>query len=245
VQPSSAVRVVVVPATASMAIRARYGHRHAPAPTGQDEMLNKYARAFFARVMTPAARFLLGLGISPDVVTLVGTIGVCAGALAFYPRGEFFWGTIVISCFVFSDMLDGAMARLSGRSSQWGAWLDSSTDRAGDAAIFAGIAVWWFRGGGNDRLAGLALYSLVAGSLVSYVKARAEGLGMRADIGIMERSDRLVTILLATGLSGLGVPYVHEIALWAVAVGASVTVVQRTMLVRRQALAASPASTGS
>ena len=205
-------------------------------------MLNKYARAFFSRVMTPAARFLLRLGISPDVVTLVGTIGVCAGALGFYPRGQFFWGTIVVSCFVFSDMLDGAMARLSGRSSQWGAWLDSSTDRAGDAAIFAGIGLWWFGDGHDGLRAGLALYSLVAGSLVSYVKARAEGLGMRADVGIMERSDRLVTILLATGLSGLGVPYVHAIALWAVAIGATVTVVQRTLLVRRQALAGPPAT---
>jgi len=205
-------------------------------------MLNKYARAVFARVMEPAARFLLGLGISPDVVTLAGTVGVCAGALVFYPRGGFFWGTIVVSCFVFSDMLDGAMARLSGRSSQWGAWLDSSTDRAGDAAIFAGIALWWFGRGHDDLLGGLALYSLVAGSLVSYVKARAEGLGMRADVGIMERSDRLVTILLGTGLSGLGVPYVHAIALWAVAVGATVTVVQRTVLVRRQALAAAPSA---
>ncbi|WP_196788528.1 phosphatidylinositol phosphate synthase [Motilibacter rhizosphaerae] len=201
-------------------------------------MLNRYARAFFARVMTPVARLLLRLGVSPDVVTLLGTVGVCAGALAFFPRGEFFWGTIVITCFVFSDMLDGNMARQSGRSSQWGAWLDSSTDRAGDAAIFVGIAWWWFHGGHDDLLGGLALAGLVIGSLVSYVKARAEGLGMRADVGVMERSDRLVTILLGTGFSGLGVPYVQALALWIVAIGAAFTVVQRTLLVRRQALAA-------
>jgi CDP-diacylglycerol--glycerol-3-phosphate 3-phosphatidyltransferase len=74
-------------------------------------MLNRYARAFFTKVFTPLARLLLKLGVSPDVVTLVGTLGVCVGALAFYPRHEFFWGTIVITAFVFSDTLDGIMAR--------------------------------------------------------------------------------------------------------------------------------------
>ncbi|RKS77720.1 CDP-diacylglycerol--glycerol-3-phosphate 3-phosphatidyltransferase [Motilibacter peucedani] len=200
-------------------------------------MLNKYARVAIARVMTPLARLLVRAGISPDIVTLLGTLGVCAGALGFFPRGELFWGTIVITCFVFSDVVDGTMARLSGRSSVWGAWLDSSTDRAGDAAIFGGIAVWGAHGGHDDWVAGLALYGLVAGSLVSYVKARAEGLGMRANVGIMERSDRLVTILVAAGLDGLGVPYVLAIALWAVAIGATLTVVQRTILVRSQAIA--------
>src|SRR3954462_7203595 len=123
-------------------------------------MLNKYARVAIARVMTPLARLLVRAGISPDIVTLLGTIGVCAGALAFYPRGELFWGTIVIVCFVFSDVVDGTMARLAGRSSVWGAWLDSSTDRAGDAAIFGGIAIWGARGGHDGWIAGLALYSL-------------------------------------------------------------------------------------
>lgn len=203
----------------------------------RDLMLNKYARVAIARVLTPLARLLVSAGISPDIVTLLGTVGVCAGALVFFPRGELFWGTVVIACFVFSDVLDGTMARLSGRSSVWGAWLDSSTDRAGDAAIFGALAVWFARGGHDSWMAGLALYGLVAGSLVSYVKARAEGLGMRANVGIMERSDRLVTILLATGFDGLGVPYVLAVALWAVAIGATVTIVQRTVLVRRQALA--------
>lgn len=200
-------------------------------------MLNKYARAIFARVMTPIARILVRAGVSPDVVTLLGTIGVCFGALAFFPRGELFWGTIVITCFVFSDVVDGTMARLSGRSSVWGAWLDSSTDRAGDAAIFGGLCIWFARGGDDTWMAGLSLFGLVVGSLVSYVKARAEGLGMRADVGVMERSDRLVTVLVAAGLDGLGVPYILAVALWAVAIGATLTVVQRTVLVRRQALA--------
>jgi CDP-diacylglycerol--glycerol-3-phosphate 3-phosphatidyltransferase len=164
------------------------------------------------------------------------TLGVVVGALAFYPRHEFFWGTVVITCFVFSDLVDGTMARMTGRSSRWGAWLDSTLDRLGDAAIFSGILLW-FAGGGDDMvLAAVALYCLVAGSIVSYEKARAEGLGMTANVGIAERADRLVTILVATGLDGLGVPYVQALALWLLAVASTVTVVQRALAVRRQAL---------
>ena len=104
-------------------------------------MLSRYAKAFFTRLLTPPARGLLAVGIGPDVVTWIGTIGVVAGAFAFYPRGDFFVGTVVITAFVFSDTLDGTMARLSGRSSRWGAFLDSTLDRVGDAAIFTRAAV--------------------------------------------------------------------------------------------------------
>jgi CDP-diacylglycerol--glycerol-3-phosphate 3-phosphatidyltransferase len=200
-------------------------------------VLNRFARALFTRILTPIAAFLVRRGVSPDVVTLIGTLGVVVGSLAFYPRGSFFWGTVVITCFVFSDLIDGTMARMSGRSSSWGAWLDSTLDRVGDAAVFGGIALW-FAGDGDDLLlAGVALYCLVAGAIVSYEKARAEGLGMTANVGIAERADRLVTILVATGLDGLGVPYVQALALWLLAVASTVTVVQRALEVRRQALA--------
>mgnify|MGYP002722361341 FL=1 len=105
-------------------------------------MLNKYARAFFSAIFRPIAQLLLRLGISPDVVTIVGTVGVAFGALWFYPRGDFLVGTLFITVFVFSDMLDGNMARLSGRSSTWGAYLDSTLDRVGDAAIFGGLVLY-------------------------------------------------------------------------------------------------------
>ncbi len=203
-------------------------------------MLNRFARALFTRILTPTAAFLVRRGVSPDVVTLVGTFGVVVGALAFYPRHEFFWGTIVITCFVFSDLVDGTMARMSERSSSWGAWLDSTLDRVGDAAVFGGIALW-FSGGGNDQLmVALCLYCLSTGAVVSYARARAEGLGMTAAVGITERADRLVAILVATGLDGLGVPYVQAVALWLLAVGSTVTIGQRALAVRRQALARTP-----
>ncbi len=208
-------------------------------------MLNKYARAFFTGLFTPVARVLLRLGVSPDVVTLVGTIGVCTGALAFYPRGEFFWGTIVITVFVFSDMVDGIMARTAQRSSSWGAFLDSTLDRVGDAAVFSGLLLYYAGrdGGRADTMELLSLACLVLGSVVPYARARAEGLGMTAAVGIAERADRLVAVLVTTGLvglydlSGVGVPELGLLIVLALLTVASfVTVIQRMLTVRRQAL---------
>jgi len=202
-------------------------------------MLNRFARAFFTKLFTPLARLLLKLGISPDVVTIVGTFGVGFGALVFYPRHEFFWGTMVVVVFVFSDTVDGVMARLSGRSSKWGAYLDSTLDRVGDSAIFGGLVLWYAGDGGTPYLAALALACLILGSVVSYAKARAEGLGMTANVGIAERADRLVVVLFATGLVGLGVPEVLlTVVLALLALASLITVVQRMLEVRRQALEA-------
>jgi CDP-diacylglycerol--glycerol-3-phosphate 3-phosphatidyltransferase len=204
-------------------------------------MLNRFARALFTRLLTPVAAVLLRLGVSPDAVTLVGTLGVSAGALWLYPTGHLLAGTLVITAFVFSDTVDGIMARSSGRSSSWGAYLDSTLDRVGDAAVFGGL-VLWFTGGGDDRLtAVLALACLCLGAVVSYAKARAEGLGMTANVGIAERADRLVAVLAATGLVGLGLPDVLlTVVLALLALASLVTVVQRMLEVRRQALAADP-----
>jgi CDP-diacylglycerol---glycerol-3-phosphate 3-phosphatidyltransferase len=205
-------------------------------------MLNRFARALFTRLLTPAARGLLALGISPDAVTLVGTLGVVVGALAFYPRGSFFWGTVVITLFVFSDTVDGIMARLKGRSSTWGAFLDSTLDRVGDAAVFGGLVLFYATHPGEQwatLMASLALACLVLGQIVSYARARAEGLGMTASVGVAERADRLVAVLLTTGLVGLGLPpVVLSIVLALLAVASLVTVVQRVLVVRRQAFAA-------
>ncbi|HEX8498313.1 MAG TPA: CDP-alcohol phosphatidyltransferase family protein [Actinomycetales bacterium] len=204
-------------------------------------MLNRFARALMTRLLSPLAGVLLRAGVSPDVVTLVGTIGVAAGALVFYPSGHLLAGTLVIVAFVFADTLDGIMARSSGRSSVWGAYLDSTLDRVGDAAVFGGLLLW-FTGGGDDRLtAVLALACLTLGSIVSYSKARAEGLGMTANVGIAERAERLVAVLLTTGLVGLGLPtVVLTVVLGVLAVASGITVVQRIMEVRRQVLAAQP-----
>ncbi|MEU4684195.1 phosphatidylinositol phosphate synthase [Streptomyces xinghaiensis] len=212
-------------------------------------MLNKYARAFFTRVLTPFAALLLRLGISPDAVTLVGTGGVVAGALVFFPLGEFFWGTVVITLFVFSDLVDGNMARQAGRSSRWGAFLDSTLDRVADAAIFGGLALWYAGRGEDLLLCAIAIFCLASGQVVSYTKARGESIGLPVNVnGLVERAERLVITLVAAGLAGLhafGVPGIDillPIALWIVALGSAVTLGQRMVTVRREAAEADAAS---
>jgi CDP-diacylglycerol---glycerol-3-phosphate 3-phosphatidyltransferase len=196
-------------------------------------------RAFWTKVISPVARLLIRLGVSPDAVTVVGTLGVVAGALVFFPQGKLLTGVLVITAFVFSDLLDGTMARLTGKSSPFGAFLDSTLDRVGDGAIFAGLALY-FAGPGDSRLyLVLALICLVMGGVTSYARARAESVGFQAKVGIAERADRLVAILVATGLGAIfDVPELMYVALWALAVASTVTVVQRIWVVRQQAIAA-------
>jgi CDP-diacylglycerol--glycerol-3-phosphate 3-phosphatidyltransferase/CDP-diacylglycerol--inositol 3-phosphatidyltransferase len=207
-------------------------------------MLERF-RQFWTRLLSPIADFLLARGVSPDAVTFVGTLGVSAGALVFFPQGLLWQGVLVIGVFVFSDLLDGHMARASGSSSPWGAFLDSTLDRIGDACVFGGLVVW-FAGGGDDRvLMSVALYCLVMGSVTSYARARAESLGMHAKGGIAERADRLTAILVLTFFSDvLDQEWLLAVVLWALAAAITVTVVQRMVIVRRQALPRPPTAQG-
>jgi CDP-diacylglycerol--glycerol-3-phosphate 3-phosphatidyltransferase len=140
--------------------------------------------------------------------------------------------------FVMADMLDGALARVKGTTGVFGAFLDSTLDRVADAAVFGGLAAWFVLGGHSKLMAGVALFCLVSGALVSYAKARAEGLGLRCDVGLAERTERLLIGLVAAGLAGLGVPYVLSAGLWILAVASAITFVQRVLAVRKAAAAA-------
>ena len=201
-------------------------------------MLNRHARGFFTALFTPLARWLLKMGISPDAVTVIGTAGVVVGALVFYPLGELWWGTLFITAFIFSDVLDGIMARMQDVKSRWGNFLDSTLDRIADGALFAGLAVWFFTGGANIPIAVAAMVCLVLGMVVSYARAKAESLGFTANTGIAERAERLVSVLVVTGFTGLGLPQVVLlVTLLLLAVASFITVVQRVVSVRRQALA--------
>jgi CDP-diacylglycerol--glycerol-3-phosphate 3-phosphatidyltransferase len=210
-------------------------------------MLERF-RQFWTNVWAPVGNLLLRLGVSPNAVTLVGTLGVCAGALVCFPQGWLLAGVLVITAFVFSDMIDGYMARTSGQMSPFGAFLDSTLDRVGDASIFGGLALYYVGPGDSEWKAALALYCLSMGSVTSYARARAESLGMQAKVGIAERSDRLVAILFMTGLADLlrhlgvddGVLWLIPFTLGVLAVASTVTVVQRILVVRQQSLALQP-----
>ncbi len=204
-------------------------------------MLDRFKDFWQGVVLLPIVKLFLKLGISPDAVTLVGTLGVCVGALAFFPRGELLGGVLFITAFVFSDLIDGAMARKVGRTDTFGAFLDSTLDRFGDAAVFGGLALYFAWVAEDPLYLALSLFCLVMGSVTSYARARGEGLGYVAKTGIAERADRLAAILLMVFLGdALGLPILYEVTLWALAVASTVTVLQRVLLVRRQALAGGP-----
>jgi CDP-diacylglycerol--glycerol-3-phosphate 3-phosphatidyltransferase len=198
-------------------------------------MLNAL-RPLIARLLTPVGEALARTPVTPNAITIIGTAGVVAGALWLFPTGHLFAGTVVCTVFVLADMLDGVLARIKGTSGAWGAFLDSTLDRVADAAVFAGLTIWLARTG-QRPLALVALFCLVAGGLVSYAKARAEGLGLRCDVGIAERTERLLIGLVSAGLSGLGVPFVLAIGLWALAVLSTITFGQRVLAVRAAATA--------
>lgn len=196
-------------------------------------MLNVHARASVSRALTPLGSGLARAGITPDAITIFGTIGAVAGSVVFLANGWFFTGTLVLTFFVLLDLVDGAVARAGGTQSVWGAVLDSSCDRIADAAIF-GALVWFYALHGQRWMLLAALLCLVLGTLTSYIRARAEGAGLTATVGIAERAERLIIVLVGTGLTGLGVPFVLAVALWLLVTASAITVVQRFATVRTQ-----------
>jgi CDP-diacylglycerol---glycerol-3-phosphate 3-phosphatidyltransferase len=201
-------------------------------------VLGVSARPVVAKVVAPLVGGLARAGVTPDMVTIAGTVGAVAGSVLLFGTGHLFWGTVVVTFSVLLDLLDGALARARGGGTIFGAVLDSAGDRVADAAIF-GSLIWWFSGPGDNRLLVLlALLCLVLGVLTSYIKARAEGVGISCDVGIVERLERLLLVLFGTGLAGLGVPYALHIGLWVLLVGSAITVGQRIVAVHRGAAGA-------
>jgi CDP-diacylglycerol--glycerol-3-phosphate 3-phosphatidyltransferase len=194
---------------------------------------NPAARKLASGVIEPPARLLLRLHVSPDAVTVFGTVGAVAAALACFPNGRFGLGVLLIAIFATSDLIDGTMARISGTSGPWGNFLDATLDRVADGAIFGGLVMWGALNGDAVTTAAATL-ALVTGQVTSYAKARAEAVGATANVGIAERAERLVLVLLAALLAGFGVPYVLPAALWIIGGLGIITIIQRMVVVRRQ-----------
>ena len=200
-------------------------------------IFNVQARAGIPRVFGPLSGWLLRRGVSPDAVTVVGTLGVVVGAIGFGARGQLVVATVIVTLSAFTDLVDGTMARMSGRRGKFGAFLDSTMDRVADGAIFGAVAYWL---AGQHRWSGevAALICLLAGQVVSYAKARAEGLGMTANVGVAERAERLIIIGLGGLLGELVWKYALDVALWILAVLSVITIGQRIVTVYRQDRAA-------
>jgi CDP-diacylglycerol--glycerol-3-phosphate 3-phosphatidyltransferase len=193
------------------------------------------SRAAFARLTTPTARACLRMGLTPDAVTILGTVVAVVGALTLFPTGRLFAGTLVVSFFVLFDMLDGAMARERGGGTRFGAVLDATCDRISDGAVFCGL-LWWIAFGLHDKLLVVAtLICLVTSQVISYIKARAEASGLRGDGGIIERPERLIIVLVGAGVSDfpfVAWPPALPVAMWLLAVASVVTCAQRLHTVR-------------
>ncbi|WP_040652500.1 phosphatidylinositol phosphate synthase [Ruania albidiflava] len=200
-------------------------------------VLGNHGRGFTAAVFGPLAHLLVRLRVSPNVVTVIGTVATSAAALLLLPPGHLVAGVLVVLVLAFADSVDGLMARELGRESAFGAYLDSTMDRITDAAIFTALGLYLL---GQDEQRwqglglGLAMACVFAGMLVSYARARAEGLGISAKAGIAERTDRLVFAGIATLAVGLGAsPVVLVVALALLVLANLVTVVQRSLVVHR------------
>ena len=193
-------------------------------------MLQESLRAPVTRFITPICRGLIKIGVSANMVTAIGALFTILAAALTFPQGRFFLGTMLIIVFVLFDLLDGTIARLSEKGSNaWGALLDSTLDRLTDALILG--SVLWYLIAQDDPLVPLVLATIVLGFLISYIKARAESLGIDCNGGFAERTERLIIVLTTTGFAGLGFGYVMAIGFWLLAIASFITVVQRLRIV--------------
>jgi CDP-diacylglycerol---glycerol-3-phosphate 3-phosphatidyltransferase len=193
-------------------------------------MISDIFKPAVVRIISPAARGMLRIGLTPNSVTTIGAVGVIATSLIAYPNGHLFGGTVAICCLALSDLFDGTMARLSAQGpSRWGGFLDSTIDRVTDSAIAMGLLIYLARK--DDPLSYVLLVSIVSGFLVSYIRAKAESLQIECKGGFAERTERLVILLTAIGFTGLGVSYILAIGVWTLAFASVFTVLQRMRIV--------------
>lgn len=197
-------------------------------------MIANRLKAPVTAIISPICRLLLRCGVTPNALTTFGAIGSVLTSLIFFSQGKFFIGTVVVTFFALSDLFDGTMARLSEQgSTKWGALIDSTLDRITDATICAGILMFFCRQEGDSPTVILALIVLVTGALVPYIRARAESLGIECSVGIAERAERLIILLVATGLYGLGIEMAMNIALALLSILGVITIAQRLLVVAR------------
>ena len=195
-------------------------------------MISSALKPAVTRLINPLARAALRVGLTPNSVTILGALGLIISAAYFYSTEQYFVGTLVITVFALSDLFDGAMARISDEgATSWGGFLDSTIDRVTDSAIVISLALPLIRE--EDLLAYPAIVALVTGVLIPYIRAKAESFSIACSVGITERTERLVIILVAAGFHGLGVPYILAIGIWTLAVLGLVTVFQRLQVVRK------------
>ena len=165
-------------------------------------MLSRTGRPLAQVIFGPIAKVAVKLGISANTITVVGTLLSSTVAILFFSKDWLISGSLLVAVLVIFDNLDGQIARLTGTASKWGAFLDSTMDRFADAAICTGLLLWGYfhlEGPMQTWMLIGGLLALIFGSIVPYARARAEGVGWTAAVGIAERADRLVISLVEIG----------------------------------------------
>ena len=189
-------------------------------------MISSALKPAVTRLINPVARLAIRIGITPDAVTIFGALGVVFSSAYFFSRESYFIGSLVVTFFVLSDLFDGAMARVSKQGpSKWGGFLDSTVDRVTDFSITIAILIPLIRR--DDKLSYLGLITLVTGLLIPYIRAKAESFSIPCSVGIAERTERLIIILVAVGLHGLHLHFALAIGFWLLATLGVITVFQR------------------
>lgn len=190
------------------------------------------ARVYFRGILDPLGRFLNRLGLTPNSMTLLGLAGNVLGAVLL-ARGEMLWGGVLIFLMGPIDGLDGTMARLRGTAGQFGAFVDSVSDRYSELVIFAGLLYFYSNQGDSQNM--LVVYAAAAGSvLVSYIRSRGQSLGWDTKVGVLTRMERYLILAPALILSTWNAN-ILIVAIWIIAVFANLTAIQRIIDVRRQA----------
>ncbi len=202
-------------------------------------MLGNHGRGLTKALFTRPALALGRLGVTPNMLTVTGTILSVTAAVTLLPRGHFVAGPLVLLVVLVADSFDGILARATARSSVFGAFLDSTMDRLADGAVLGSLAAWaaLSMSAGTLRTTTIvaALAAMILAATVPYARARAESIGATAKVGIAERTDRLLVALGATFVVGLGAPqWVLTAALGYVAIASFITVIQRVWTVYRQ-----------
>lgn len=185
-----------------------------------------YLRLWFKWVLDPLGGFFNRLGLTPNMMTMLGLLGNTVGAF-YLARGNMLTGGILVLVMTPIDALDGTMARLRGESSDFGAFVDSVSDRYSELIIYGGLLYHYLQVG--DPMGGMLVFVAAAGSvLVSYVKARAEGLGYGAKVGLLTRVERYIVLAPSLVFNQL------YLGLGIIAIFANITALQRIWYVRDQ-----------
>lgn len=203
------------------------------------KLLNKHWVTGFEAVIRPVARFLIDLRVHPHVITFAG-LAISILAFNFFRVGHFFWGGLMVVLAGVCDVLDGRLARETNRMSKFGALMDSTIDRYSEVLLFLGLAVFFHRT--HSHIIYLIILAIAGSFMVSYTRARAEGLGIDCKVGLMQRPERMTYLAIGTllgsifirlGLANTGI-YIVIATIWFITIFANITVIQRVIYIRNE-----------